>query len=132
MPTREELTELRDVLLKHALGKDARRKRCALNQVFERHIQEGERCRIIQVGDILTSCPSKAENPNEAVHHLMAEITQDLDAFYGDRPKAETPPHFESRTAKYRVSFKGDGNYALNFPPHRFKSSQPDWVSRFW
>jgi hypothetical protein len=135
MPTTPELIELRDVLLRHALGPKAGRQHCALNHVFSRHIADGEQCKPIPVEEILVRCPSKegkeAEIPKDAVHRLMADIGLKLGAFYGEDGSGKLP-HPESHRVKYRVQFKERGNYALEFPPYRPRKLEADLVPIFW
>ena len=135
MPTKDELLELKTILLTYALGlKPAHpfdRQQTALAYVLERHIAEGNLCKVIQASDIDEHCPSKkAQFAKESVHNLMREIGLKLAAFYKACDSGGTLP--EHVKIRYRVEYKGRGNYALNFPPYLPKKQDQDFVSAFW
>ena len=136
LPITAELVELRDVLLKHALGPKADRQCDALEYIFGRIIKERENCKYIlpkEIADIPTPPDEKQpDDPKRAAHGLIRDIGLKLDAFYGEGRSSGKVPHPESRNVKYRVDFIERGNYMLTFRAYIPKQPEPDLVPFFW
>src|SRR5271163_2277385 len=75
LPDNAELFFLRDVLLAHALGRDARRQREALTYIFKEQIEKRENCPKIDAETLFkVAAPSGAKIAKSAAHGLVRDI----------------------------------------------------------
>lgn len=125
LPDNDELIFLRDLLLAHALGADAKRQRDALAFIFKEQISKRERCPKIDAQTLYNvAAPSGAKSAKDAAYGLARDIKKQLADFYEKHPVR--------LRLRYRAQFVGGGDYRLAFHPYDPTPQQVVHAPEFW